>query len=149
MLFDTMKTASKEIRALVVEAYSTGVASREQLAEIFGYHVDSIGRWIRESRTTKRLAPLPRGHRLSVFNGEERRKLIEFLEKHPEATLDDIRKHFQKRCSLAAIHNTLGKLGFSLQKNAAGKRLRMRGSVHEPGKNAFCKRHLGQGASCL
>jgi hypothetical protein len=38
-----MKTASTEIRALVVKAYSSGISTREQLAEIFGYHIQSIG----------------------------------------------------------------------------------------------------------
>ena len=126
-----MKTASEEIRSLVVRAYTSGVASREQLAEIFGYHIDSIGRWIREKRKTERLAPLPRGHRLSVFDVEEREKLVEFLEKNPDATLAVIRKHFHKCCSLAAIHNTVSKLGFSLKKDVEGKRTRTRGCSKE------------------
>ena len=76
-----MKIATEEIRTIVVKSYFSGVASRKQLAEIFGYHIDSIGRWIRENRKTERLAPLPRGHRASVFNEEERKRLIEFIEK--------------------------------------------------------------------
>jgi hypothetical protein len=34
-----MKTASAETRALVVKAYTSGIATRKQLAEIFGYHI--------------------------------------------------------------------------------------------------------------
>ena len=99
-----MKIVSEEIRTLVVKAYSSGVASRKQLAEIFGYHIDSIGRWIRESQKTGLLAPQPRGHRAAKFNAEERERLAEFIEKNPDATLEEIRNHFQKRCSLVAIH---------------------------------------------
>jgi transposase len=43
-----MKTASAETRALVVKAYASGAAASKQLAEILGYHIQSIGNWIRE-----------------------------------------------------------------------------------------------------
>ncbi|MDR0477998.1 MAG: helix-turn-helix domain-containing protein [Desulfobulbaceae bacterium] len=112
MTLFSMKIASEQIRTIVVEAYSSGAASRKQLAEIFGYHIGSISRWIRENRKTERLAPLPRGHRVSVFNAEERKQLAEFIENNPDATLDEIRNHFQKPCSLVAIHKIVRKLGY-------------------------------------
>jgi hypothetical protein len=65
-----MKIATLEIRSIVVTAYQAKVASRQQLAAVFGYHVETIGRWIRESRQGQ-FAPLPRGHRPSVFSAEE------------------------------------------------------------------------------
>ena len=111
-----MKIASEETRRIVVEAYSSGVASRKQLAEIFGYHRGTIGRWIRESRKTGLLAPRPRGHRPSGFNAEEREQLAEFIEKNPDATLDEIRSHFQKHCPLAAIHKIVRKPGYVFKK---------------------------------
>jgi transposase len=121
-----MKIASEEIRTIVVEAYSSGAVSRKQLAEIFGYHIGSIGRWIRENRKTERLAPLPRGHRVSVFNAEERKQLAEFIENNPDATLDEIRNHFRKPCSLVAIHKIVRKLGYVFKKNSEGKRTKTR-----------------------
>jgi len=144
-----MKTASEEIRSLVVKAYISGVASREQLAAIFGYHIDSIGRWIRVSRQEKRLAPLPRGHRLSTFNLEEREKLVEFIEKHPNATLEEIRKHVQKRCSLAAIHNIVSELGYVLKKNLEGKRTRTRGYSQIQGRTAHVANAEEYVAPCI
>ena len=131
-----MKIASEEIRTLVVRAYNSGVSSRKQLSEIFGYHIDSIGRWIRESRKTERLAPLPRGHRRSVFSCEEREQLAEFIEKNPDATLEEIRGHFQKHCSLVAIHKIVSKLGYIFKKNSEGERARARGYPQESARMA-------------
>jgi transposase len=42
-----MKIATPEIRVIVVKAYQARTASRRQLADIFGYHIETIGRWIR------------------------------------------------------------------------------------------------------
>jgi transposase len=55
-----------------VKAYASGAATREQLAEIFGYHIQSSGNWIREFEREGRLAPRPKGHRKSVFTEEEK-----------------------------------------------------------------------------
>lgn len=126
-----MKIASPEIRSIVVAAYSAGTASRRQLADIFGYHLETIGRWIRYSRKG-RLAPLPRGHRISVFNLDELGMLAAFIEKNPDATLAEIRDHFGKSCSLAAIHKLTRKIGYVFKKNSEGKRARTQGYSKEP-----------------
>jgi transposase len=120
-----MKTATPELRSIVVKAYLSGTAGRRQLADIFGYHVETIGRWIRESRQ-ERFAPLPRGHRRSVFSPEEREQLAAFIEKNPGVTLHEIREHFGRRCSLPAIHKIIRKMDYVLKKNAEGKRTRSR-----------------------
>lgn len=111
-----MKIATPEIRTIVVNAYLYGIASRQQLADIFGYHVGSIGRWIREGRQDKRLSLLPRGHRISVFSHEERARLADYIEKNPDATLAEIREHFGKSCSLLALHKITRSLGYVFKK---------------------------------
>ena len=121
-----MKIASEEIRSTVVNAYLSKHASRQQLADIFGYHIGSISRWIRESQRENRFSPLPRGHRVSVFSVEERIQLGEYIEKNPDATLNEIRAHFGKGCSLAALHKIIDKMGYVYKKNAEGKRARTR-----------------------
>ena len=81
-----MKTASEEIRKLVVTAYLSGKATRKQLAEISGYHIQSIGNWIREQQMGGKFAPKPKGHRQSVFTPEELKQLAEFIKNKPDAT---------------------------------------------------------------
>jgi hypothetical protein len=49
------------------------------------------------------------------------------LKERVDLTLVEIKEHFCKQCSLAAIHKTVVKLGFVFKKNAEGKRTRARG----------------------
>jgi len=121
-----MKTATAEIRELVVKAYMSKVASRAQLAKIFGYHINSISNWIREYKRETRIAPLPRGHRKSVFSLEEKSALVELLKKDVDMTLAEIKAHFGKNCSLAAIQKIVVGLGMVFKKNSQGKRTRTR-----------------------
>jgi len=121
-----MKTASAETRARVVKAYTSGIATRKQLAEIFGYNIQSIGNWIREYEHEGRVAPHPKGHRKSVFSPEEREQLAALLKNKVDMTLSEIKDHFGKNCCLAAIHRIVVGLGFVVKKNTQGKRTRTR-----------------------
>lgn len=127
-----MKTANAETRALVVKAYTSGVATRRQLADIFGYHIQSIGNWIREFEREGRLAPRPKGHRISIFTDEEKVALAELLHSNVDITLEELRTVFGKSCSLTAIHKTVVKMGFTFKKNAEGKRAGARRYHPEP-----------------
>jgi transposase len=126
-----MKIATLETRSLVVRAYLSGAASRRQLADIFNYHIETIGRWIRASRQ-EQYTPLPRGHRLSVFNPEELEQLAAYIEKNPDDTLSELRERFGKKCSLPALHKIIRKIGYVFKKNSEGKRTRTRGYSKKP-----------------
>jgi len=121
-----MKIANSEIRSIVVKAYLSGAASRRQLADIFGYHIETVGRWIRASRQ-ERLTLLPRGHRRSVFNSEELEQLAAYIESKPDATLSGLRERFGKKCSLPALHKITRKMGYVFKKNSEGERARTGG----------------------
>jgi transposase len=120
-----MKTASVEVRTIVIKAYASGI-SRQQIADIVGYHLNSVSRWIREFQRENRLKAHQRGHRASIFSEEERGELIELIGKVPDITLEEIRAHFTKTCSLNAIHKLLKTLGFVFKKNTEGQRARTR-----------------------
>ncbi|MDR1660075.1 MAG: helix-turn-helix domain-containing protein [Desulfovibrio sp.] len=117
-----MKTASTETRDLVVKAYTSGIATRKQLAEIFGYHIQSIGNWIRQYEREGRITPHAKGHRKSVFTDEEKRQLAELFKNNTDITLRELRELFDKSCSLVAIHKTVVKLGLVFKKNSTRKR---------------------------
>jgi transposase len=117
-----MKTASAETRALVVKAYTSGIATRKQLAEIFGYHIQSIGNRIREFVHEGRISPHPKGHGKPVFTDEEKKALVELLRNNVDITLEELREKFGKNCSPVAVHKTVVKLGFVFKKNSTGKR---------------------------
>ena len=112
-----MKIASQEIRTLAIKAYDSGIPP-QQIAETLGYHLNSINRWLRAYQTEGRVKALPRGHRISMFSAEERKQLVELLEKRPDITLDEIRMHFGKQCSLNAVHKIVKALGFVFKKGS-------------------------------
>jgi transposase len=125
-----MKIATPEIRSIAVNAYVSGAADRRQLAEIFGYHIETIGRWIRESQR-EQFAPLPRGHRPSIFSHEELEQLGAYIRINPDATLSELCERFGQKCSLPAMHKITRKMGYIFKKNAEGKRARTRGRSKE------------------
>jgi transposase len=120
-----MKTASKEIRLIALRAYESGIP-RQQIAEIVGYHLNCVSRWIREYERDRQLEARPRGHRASIFSANERTELVDFLSKNVDMPLEEIRLHFQKQCSVVAIHKIVASLGFVFKKNFEGKQTRSR-----------------------
>lgn len=106
-----MKQADPEIRALVIKACLEGKATRRQLSEIFGYHVDTLGRWVRQSRNGQ-TSSLPRGHRKSAFSDGEKKEIEKYINENPYITLNKIREAFGKDCSLVTVHNVVKSLGY-------------------------------------
>ena len=120
-----MKTATPEVRLIAIRAYKSGI-SRQQVADMVGYHLNSVSRWIREYARENRLEARERGRRPSMFSKEERNELVALINNRVDITLEEIRSHFAKDCSLQAIHKLLKALGFVFKKNSEGKRTRTR-----------------------
>jgi transposase len=127
-----MKTANSEVRLIAIKAYQAGIP-RQQVADIVGYHLNSVSRWIREFEREERLEARPRGHRPSIFSLDDTQNLTELLKKDVDMTLKEIRSHFAKDCSLNAIHKWVKSLGFVYKKNSESKRTRTR--RHRTGKS--------------
>ena len=106
-----MKIASKDLRQRAVEAYQSGEFTREEVAKMCGYTTTTaIGNWMRSFKQEGRITSLPRGHRASAFTPAEQHQLRELVEKQPDMTLEEIRAHFGKNCSLPTVSNTLARL---------------------------------------
>jgi len=120
-----MKTATPEVRFIAIKAYKSGIP-RQQVADIVGYHLNSVSRWIREFERENRLESRDRGRRPSIFSTEDRKKLVELIKNRVDITLEEMRFHLAKDCSLNAIHKLLKTLGFVVKKNSEGKRTRTR-----------------------
>ena len=121
-----MSVATPEIRKIAVEAYLSGKASQQQLADILGFHRTAIVRWVREFRKDGRLEPQTRGHMPKAFSVEENERLASMVRDEPDLTLEEIREAFSKSCSLMAVHRELKRLGFRYKKNSEGIRTRTR-----------------------
>lgn len=122
-----MSIASPEIRKIAVEAYLSGKATQQQLADILGFHRTAIVRWVREYRKDGKLEPQARGHMPRAFSPEERERLVTLVKNKPDLTLEEIRELLAKDCSLMAVHRELRRLDFRFKKNSEGIRARTKG----------------------
>lgn len=117
-----MKFGSFEIRKMVVQAILKGVATPAQMANITGYTVVTINNWVKIFQDEGRYGPKPNGHRHPCFSEAELAELKAILQQRPDTTLQEIKDHFGKSCSLAAICKMLIKLGFRFKKNLKSQR---------------------------
>jgi transposase len=121
-----MKIATLAIRKIAVEAYLSGKATQQQIADIFGFHRTAIVRWVRDFRKNGKLEPQCRGHMPKAFSAEERERITAIVKDKPDITLQEIRDALAKNCSLMAVHRELKRLDFRYKKNSEGIRARTR-----------------------
>lgn len=86
---------------------------------MFRIHLRTFQRWLERYRSDGLCCPLRRGHRRAAFTGKLLSQLDQFVQKHPDTTLEAIREQFAARatCSTVAIHNTLRRLGWRYKKS--------------------------------
>lgn len=114
-----MKAYSMDLRKRVMAAYDSGRYTLKQVAERF----DVTVRWIQQLRRRRKLegsiAPHPQNQgRKPAFRGKQLEELNEFVQRRPDATLEEIKEHFAEKitCSIVAIHYTLKRLGWRYKK---------------------------------
>ena len=115
-----MKAYSIDLRKRVLTAYDSGEYSLNQIAKQF----QVTTRWIQKLRQRRKLegsiAPKPQNQgRKPVFQGNNLKRLEQFIEAHPDATLEETKQHFSGvvECSIVTIHNTLKRLELRYKKN--------------------------------
>lgn len=114
-----MKTYPIELRRRVLDAVEKRLGTQEQVAKTFSVSVIWIRKLLQRRRQTGSIEPLPRTQgRKPAFKGSYLIQLNDFVKKHPDATLEEIKEHFSGKvnCSLVAIHHTLKRLGWRYKK---------------------------------
>jgi transposase len=114
-----MKTYPIELRRRVLDAVEKRLGTQEQIATTFSVSVIWIRKLLQRKRQTGSIEPLPRTQgRKPAFKGSDLIHLNDFVKKHPDATLEEIKEHFSGKvnCSLVAIHHTLKRLGWRYKK---------------------------------
>lgn len=111
--------ATQKIRERAISAYETGQGSQQEVAVMFGIHLRTFQRWLQRYRSDGLCRPLRRGHRRAAFEGELLAQLDQFVQRHPDATLEQLRERFSPNveCSLVTIHNTLKRLAYRFKKS--------------------------------
>lgn len=114
-----MKAYSMDLRKRVMAAYDSGRYTLKQVADRF----QVTTRWIQQVRQRRKLegsiAPHPQNQgRKPAFRGKLLEELNEFIQRHPDVTLEEIKEHFAEKitCSIVAIHYTLKRLGWRYKK---------------------------------
>ena len=113
-----MKPTSIDLRKRVVAARVEDGQSMGEIAERFRIPkatVQNILRRYRQAGTVE-----PKGHgggRPSSFSAKALRRLEEDVERHPDATLEELRERSGVQVSLVAFHKRLKQLGFTRKKS--------------------------------
>ncbi len=112
-----MRPTSTDLRKRVVAARMEDRQSMGQIAERFKIHKGTVQNILERYRDAKTVEPLPQNAgRKPAFFGEVLRKLEQDLERRPDATLAELRDRSGLAVSLAAVHRTIKKLGFTRKK---------------------------------
>ena len=122
-----MRAYSLDLRQRVLKAYDENKWTVGQIAERF-----KVGEWWVYKLKRQRRAGGGIGPRKGKV-GQPRRlgpeqvnRLEQYVDKHPDATLEQIHEKIGATCTMVTIHNTLQRLGYRYKKNAAGQRTRSR-----------------------
>ena len=120
-----MKAYSLDLRERVIKAYDEGHWTVGELAERFGVGEWWIHKLKRQRQEKGTLAPCKgRVGQPRRLQSEELDRLQRYVDKHPDATLEEIREKLANACTIVTIHNTLRRLGYRYKKNATGQRTR-------------------------
>jgi len=114
-----MNTYPMELRRRVLDAVDNNLGTQQKIAKTFSVSAIWIRKLLQRRRETGSVEPLPRTQgRKPAFRGTNLGQLNDFVKKHPDATLEEIKEHFSSKvdCSLVAIHYTLKRLGWRYKK---------------------------------
>lgn len=122
-----MQPYSLDLRQRVMKAYDQGHWSVSQLAERFDVGVWWIHKLKRQRKQEGSLA-IGKGKvgQPRSLQGKAIGRLEKYVDRHPDATLEEIRESLGFTCTSVTIHNTLRRLGYRYKKNAASQRTRSR-----------------------
>jgi transposase len=89
-----------------------------EIAERFRMPKGTVQNILRRYRQAGTVEPKPHaGGRRSAFSPESLQRLVQDVERHPDATLEELRERSGVRVSLVAFHKRLKQLGFTRKKS--------------------------------
>lgn len=126
-----MAAYSLDLRKRIVDAAERGVATRSEIASLFGVHESFIYKMLRQKRKCGNIAPLPHGGGAEAkLNEDHLMILTDLVAQAPDVTLEELRAQIKKQArvevSLPTIWRALDALGLSRKKVSSGSRSRSR-----------------------
>ena len=113
-----MHAYSEDLRQRVVRACDEGLLTRQEIADQFHVSTAWIRRLLQRRCETGSISALPggRGPKPKLSDAQLAR-LSKLVEKHPDATLAELRRRSRLSCCLSTIHRALKSLGLSFKKS--------------------------------
>lgn len=112
-----MATLSIDLRERILAAYDREEGTRLQIAERYDVSLGMVKKLLQQRRHTGDIAPRHyRSGRHPRITEKHKRHLEHLVSKHPDMTLDELRRAIGLECSLTAIHKALVKMGLSYKK---------------------------------
>jgi transposase len=118
------KAARTDTRQRALTAYLNHQGTQAQIAELYGVDIRTFQRWLFRYRQTGEAAPLCRGHRRAVFEGDALKELDKLVCRNKDATLAELKALSGVACSIMAVQRALARLGYRYKKNAPCRRAR-------------------------
>jgi transposase len=117
-----MAAYSLDLRKRIVDAVERGIATKREIAKMFGVHETFVHKLLRQKRERGDIAPLPHGGGHEAILKEEHLLILtELVAESPDATLEELREHIKKRTQVEAstptIWRALKSLGFTRKKS--------------------------------
>ena len=117
-----MAAYSLDLRERIVDAVERKIASKREIAALFGVHESFIYKLLRQKRARGNIAPLPHGGGATAkLSADHLRQLTDLVAAIPDATLDELREQIKKKArlevSLSTICRGLQWLGLSRKKS--------------------------------
>jgi transposase len=110
---------SKDLRERVAAAVDHGEGSQRQIARTFRVSLTFVFRLLRRRRDAGTLDPKPHGGcPPPTLGADELQRLAELIREHPDATLEQLRRRGDFRCSLTTVWRALRRLGLTRKKKS-------------------------------
>ncbi|MEW6405632.1 MAG: IS630 transposase-related protein [Chloroflexota bacterium] len=113
-----MRPTSIDLRQRIVAARTEDGQTMGEIATRFKVPKGTVQNILERYRDAGTVLPEPQNAgRKPAFSDEGLRRLEKDVERHPDATLEELRDRSGKKVSLVCVHRTLRKLGFTRKKN--------------------------------
>lgn len=118
-----MKAYSIDLRKRVLAAIENDSMTKEEIMEHFEVSATFIYLLQRNYEATGSIEPKPHGGGMPAkFIGKSLERIKFFVEKNPDATLQEILEYTGAKASIMAVSRALDRLGFNRKKNRYGHR---------------------------
>ena len=116
-----MRTLSMDLRERILASYDQKEGTRAEIAQRYRVSLGMVKKLLQRRRHSGDIGP--RYHRCGLRPGKvaaQRQNFRQLLGRKPDMTLEELRRATALKCSLAAIHYVLEKMGLTYKKRRSG-----------------------------